>query len=61
MGVADQRTYPSDLTDAQWALVADLFEQRTPMGRPHVHPRRLIVNAILYQARTGCKSEPVNS
>ena len=59
--MADERTYPSDLTDEQWEAVADLFEQRSTMGRPHVHPRRLIVNAILYQARTGCKSEPVNS
>ncbi|HMS48570.1 IS5 family transposase [Candidatus Neomicrothrix sp.] len=53
--MADERTYPSDLTDEQWEAVADLFEQRSTMGRPHVHSRRLIVNAILYQARTGCQ------
>ena len=47
--------YPSDLTDEQWASIGDLFEARTTMGRPFVHERRLIVNAILYQSRTVCQ------
>jgi len=47
--------YPSDLTDGQWALIEDLFAPRTAMGRPFVHERREILNAILYQSRTGCQ------
>lgn len=45
--------YPSDLTDAQWALIAPLVAVR-PGGRPPIHSRRRIVDAILYVNRTGC-------
>lgn len=47
--------YPSDLTDEQWALIADLFDAPKTMGRPWAHNHRQIVNAILYQCRTGCQ------
>ena len=47
--------YPSDLTDQQWALIEDLFDPPKTMGRPWAHDRRQIVNAILYQCRTGCQ------
>ena len=40
-------SYPSDLTDAQWELIAPMVEPR-PGGRPATHPRRRIVDAILY-------------
>ncbi|MFF8855664.1 IS5 family transposase [Streptomyces althioticus] len=49
--------YPSDLTDEQWALVEPLLPPpRTGPkgGRREKHPRRRIVNAILYVVRTGC-------
>ena len=46
--------YPSDLTDAQWALVEPLLSVVKPGGRPEAHPRRELVNAILYLLRTGC-------
>lgn len=45
--------YPSDLTDAQWELIAELVAP-LPGGRPPQHSRRSIVNAILYVNRTGC-------
>lgn len=48
------RRYPSDLTDAQWALIEPLLPAPTTEGRPEKHPRREIVNAILYVCRTGC-------
>jgi len=47
--------YPSDLTDEQWSLIENLFIARPVMGRPFAHERRKIVNAILYQSRTGCQ------
>jgi transposase len=45
---------PTDLTDAEWALVADLFERRSRRGAPAEHARRDIVNACMYIVRTGC-------
>jgi putative transposase len=44
----------TDLTDAEWALVADLFERRGGRGAPPAHPRRVLVNACIYVVRTGC-------
>jgi putative transposase len=44
----------TDLTDAEWALVADLFERNGGRGAPATHSRRLLVNACLYVVRTGC-------
>ncbi len=54
-----RRAYDSDLTDAQWRLVADcippLKSNDTTGGRPAKYERREILNAILYVARTGCQ------
>lgn len=49
-----ERRYPSDLTDAQWALIEPLLPPPKTGGRPEKHPRRDIVDAILYVVRTGC-------
>jgi transposase len=48
------RRYPSDLSDAEWAIIEPLLPARSCRGRPSVHGRRVIVNAILYVNRTGC-------
>lgn len=48
------RRYPSDLTDAQWELIAPLLPPPSALGRREKHPRREIVDAILYVLRTGC-------
>jgi transposase len=48
------RHYPSDLTDVQWALIEPLLPAPRRGGRPEKHPRRAIVDAILYVVRTGC-------
>src|SRR4029453_10594818 len=47
--------YPSDLTDAEWRRLEPLVPAPLPGGRPPLHPRREIVNAILYVLRTGCQ------
>jgi transposase len=52
--VSRQRRNPSDLTDAQWALIELLLPAPNTRGRPEKHPRRDIVDAILYVVRTGC-------
>lgn len=52
--MAETKRYPSDLTEAQWALIEPLVPEPGSGGRPAVHPRRRIVDAILYVNRTGC-------
>lgn len=49
------RDYSCCLTDAEWALVADLFE-RAPgaRGAPARLDRRVLVEACCYVLRTGC-------
>lgn len=49
-----EQTYTSCLTDAQWALVEDLFDQTGARGTPPQYPRRLLVDACGYVVRTGC-------
>ena len=53
MASSSPRPYPSDLTDAQWALIEPMVPVK-PGGRPAKHSRRRIVEAILYVNRTGC-------
>jgi len=43
------------LSDEQWELVADLFDRPGRRGAPAVIPRRAMVEAILFLARTGCQ------
>lgn len=49
-----RQPYPSDLTDAEWALLAPLMPPARPNGRPRTTDLREVVNAILYLVRTGC-------
>lgn len=44
----------TDLTDAEWALVADLFERDGQRGAPPRYARREMVNACCYAVRAGC-------
>ncbi len=48
------RRYPSDTSDEQWALIEPLLPPVNRGGRPEKHPRRAVVDAILYVVRTGC-------
>ena len=54
----ERPSYPSDLTDAQWALLEPLLV-RPPRadgrGRPRAVDLRAVVNAILYVLREGCR------
>ena len=47
-------TYPSDLSDQEWALLAPLIPAAKPSGRPRSVEMRLILNGIFYVLRTGC-------
>ncbi len=44
----------TDVTDAEWALVADLFEREGQRGAPPRYARREMLNACTYALRTGC-------
>src|SRR5258706_11356316 len=44
----------TDLTDAEWALVADLFERRGGRGQPVPPYRRALFNACSVVVRTRC-------
>ena len=48
-----RRSYPSDLTDEEWAILEPLIPAPKPRGRPARIPRREIVNAILYVLENG--------
>jgi transposase len=53
------RRYPTDLTDAQWAVLQPLLPmpacQRPTGGRPEQHCRRQIINALFYLVDNGIK------
>ncbi len=43
-----RQSYPSDLTDAQWALVEPFVRGNSFGPQPTVHSRREVLNAVLY-------------
>jgi transposase len=58
--MGERKPYPSDLSDERWALIEPVitaWKQRHPSVSGHQgrYAMREIVNAILYQARTGCQ------
>jgi putative transposase len=58
MNGCSRKAYPSDLTDAQWALVEPLilaFEDRVRPGPEREVDLREVVNTLLYLNRTGCQ------
>jgi transposase len=54
---ADRRglRYPSDLSDAEWALVSRLIAPAKRGGRPRTVDVREVLNAIFYVLSTGCQ------
>jgi transposase len=48
------QTYPSDITDGQWALIEPHLPVY-PGGRPRKTDLRAVVDAIFYILRTGCQ------
>ena len=49
-----RKPYPSDLSDAQWAILRPLIPVNS-LGRPRKVDLREVVNAILYVNRSGCQ------
>jgi transposase len=58
----DRKRYPSDLSDERWALIEPVISawkaaHSSASGHQGGYEMREIVNAILYQSRTGCQWE----
>jgi putative transposase len=51
----DELRYASDLRDAEWKLIEPLMPSACRRGRPREVTLRVIINAILYIAGTGCQ------
>ncbi len=51
----DELRYASNLTDAEWALLAPFMPAPAPRGRPRSVSLRVIVEAIFYMLTTGCQ------
>lgn len=50
-----RNAYPTDLTDAQWAILEPLVPPSKHGGRPRTVNIREVINTILYLNRTGCQ------
>ena len=50
-----RRGYPTDLTDAQWAVLEPLLPAARTRGRPRRTDLRAVVDAIQYLLRSGCQ------
>ena len=55
--MSEQPRYPSDLSDAEWAILEPLVDppRQERRGRPRTVERREVVNAVWYLLRTGCQ------
>ncbi|MFJ9188574.1 IS5 family transposase [Streptomyces anulatus] len=58
--MSERKPYPSDLSDGQWSLIEPVItawedRHRSVSGHQGAYAMREIVNAILYQGRTGCQ------
>ena len=47
--------YPTDLTEAEWTVLAPLIPTAKPGGRPRTTEMREVINAIFYVLRGGCQ------
>ncbi|MCX5181310.1 transposase [Streptomyces sp. NBC_00268] len=58
--MSERKPYPSDLSDEPWLLIEPMItawkdRHRSVSGHQGAYAMREIVNAILYQGRTGCQ------
>src|SRR3954468_3342326 len=49
------RTYPTDLTDEQWAWIEPLLPAAKRGGRPRTVDLRLVLDTVFYLTRAGCQ------
>ena len=49
-----ERSYPTDLSDAEWECLKLRVQAPSKRGRPRTHSTREILNAIFYVLKSGC-------
>ncbi len=49
------RSYQTDLTDAEWEALEPHVPAPKKRGRPRIHSRREILNAVFYVLKSGCQ------
>jgi len=49
-----ERSYPTDLSDAEWECLRPRVQAPIKRGRPRTHSTREILNAIFYVLKSGC-------
>jgi len=49
-----RKTYPTDLSDEEWAYIAPHLPAPSAPGRPRLHSLREVLDAIFYIVRGGC-------
>jgi len=49
-----RQAYETDVSDAEWAIVAPFIPPPKPGGRPRKYDMREVFNALLYLLRSGC-------
>jgi putative transposase len=49
-----RKTYPTDLSDAQWSCLLSYLPTPKAQGRPRIHSLRDVLDAIFYVLKSGC-------
>ena len=49
-----RKTYPTDLSDAQWSRLRSYLPNPKAQGRPRTHSLRHVFDAIFYVLKSGC-------
>src|SRR5215216_5978180 len=50
-----RKSYPTDLSDAEWSYIEPHLPAPTGHGRPRTHSLREILNAVFYLLKSGCQ------
>jgi putative transposase len=50
-----RKTYPTDLSDAEWSYIEPHIPTPGAPGRPRVHSLREILDAVFYLLKSGCQ------
>ena len=54
MATQPRKPYPSDLNDAQWAILGPMLPPPVPAGAPRKTEFREVIDAVLYLLENGC-------
>ena len=53
--MSTRRAYSTDVTDDEWKLIENVIPAPKEGGRPATHPRRELLNGMMYATKTGCQ------